>query len=107
MTDPLQNSPASVQAARWFAAQRRKLGTLEERESYRRWAENQANRDALAKLHALWADLGRVQVDEPYCPTARPSFKVMIAIACIATATAGLMWGVEGPFWTCLNWTTR
>lgn len=108
MTQEFGTSPVSAQAARWFAAQLRRLASLEERESYRRWAENAANRRALARLHALWADLEHVYTGaEQHRRIAHPSRKVAIVTGCVAAATLCLLCFVGGPFWTTLDWTTR
>jgi ferric-dicitrate binding protein FerR (iron transport regulator) len=107
MPKDLPTSAETAQAARWFAAQRRRLGSLEELDSYRHWSESAANRSALARLHALWADLGHAYAADEHSSIAPPSRKVAIAIGCIAAATLGLMCCVEGPFWTSLDWITR
>ena len=107
MTQYFRTPSATAQAARWFAAQRRKLGTLEERESYRRWGENANNRRAVARMHALWADLGYIYVSEQHNNTAHPSGETAVAIGCVAATTLALMFYVRGPFWTSLDWITR
>ncbi len=46
------------EAARWFAARRRGVMTVEERDRYETWARDAVNVSAMARLERTWAAVG-------------------------------------------------
>jgi transmembrane sensor len=62
------NSPME-EAARWFAARRRNLMTLEERAEFERWAAIAENRSALESMERAWRTVGTLT---PHSSAATP-----------------------------------
>ena len=103
------------EAARWFAALRRGVMTVEDRARYENWVRDAANRSAMARLEGTWAALGvaedRLQaaVRRPAPPPrARFARSALVAAMCVVSLGIGVLsYSDETGFWTTLNWTDR
>lgn len=92
------------EAARWFAALRRGVMTLEECVAYEQWQRLRENREALAAMGELWESLeGTVLPSRP-----RTALKLAFAAICVLTLGTGIMSSASSAsFWTGLDWTNR
>jgi transmembrane sensor len=108
-------SSRQEEAARWFAASRRGVMTLEERAAYAAWRSDAANTAAIAEFQRLWDALELVK--ERYCegaiaaaPRMRGRFArpALVAALCALSLVIGVLSYRGGtPFWTALDWTDR
>jgi ferric-dicitrate binding protein FerR (iron transport regulator) len=104
---------ARVEAARWFAARRRGVMALEERNAYEQWVEDEDNRAALTEMDELWASLEQVSgaescIEPRRLIPSRMSRKFMVAIVSIVSFGIGLMSFIDSSnFWTSLDWVNR
>jgi transmembrane sensor len=101
------------QAARWFAAVRRGVMTVDDRSAFDAWRSERKNADALSEMEATWALL------ESLAPAAtrnvaasvrrsHPARAMMFAVACVASLGIGVMsYGGDSQFWTTLDWSNR
>jgi len=103
------------EAARWFAARRRGVMTVEERARFQAWAVDPANRTAMARLDKAWSALGAVEdqlldaIREP-APQPRSRFarSALLAAMCAVSLGIGILsYSDDTGFWTTLNWTDR
>jgi len=92
------------EAARWFAALRRGVMTLEERQAFEHWQRQRENRDALAAMGALWQSLeGAVLPPRP-----RIALRLAFAAICVLTLGTGILSSAkDASFWNGLDWTNR
>ena len=103
----------SEEAADWFAALRRGVMTLEERDEFARWSKQCANAAAMRELEATWAMLESAR--PALCGSAplrsqrhKPARAMMLAVACVASLGIGIMsYGGNDQFWTTLDWSNR
>lgn len=96
------------EAARWFAALRRGVMTIQEHEEYERWIAAKANRAALARMETVWSG---VESANPR-PVPHLGRKVMVAALCATLGMALLAFSSNsGPgnsgFWNSLDWANR
>jgi ferric-dicitrate binding protein FerR (iron transport regulator) len=103
------------EAARWFAARRRGVMTVEERALYEDWVSDVNNVSAIARMEQAWKALGvaehRMQGvgKVPSLPSrsrlARPA---LLAAMCVVSLGIGVLsYADDTGFWTTLNWTDR
>jgi ferric-dicitrate binding protein FerR (iron transport regulator) len=102
-------------AARWFAARRRGVMTVEDRARYQTWVGDPANASAMARLDRAWSALGAVEdqlleaTREP-APQLRSRFarSALLAAMCVVSLGIGVLsYSDDTGFWTTLNWTDR
>jgi ferric-dicitrate binding protein FerR (iron transport regulator) len=103
------------EAARWFAARRRGVMTVEERALYEVWVSDAHNSSAMTRLEQAWAMVGAVEHhmretgQTPSAPQrsrlARPA---LLAAMCVVSLGIGVLsYADDTGFWTTLNWTDR
>lgn len=105
------------EAARWFAATRRGVMSLEERAAYAAWRSNRVNAAAMADFERVWQSLelvrDRYSDDVPdravqHSPQrwfARPA---LVAAMCAVSLVIGVLsYSGDSHFWTALDWTDR
>jgi transmembrane sensor len=103
------------EAARWFAARRRGVMTVEERDRYEIWARDAVNVSAMARLERTWAAVGVAEgqlhkaVRRPAPPPrSRLARSALLAAMCAVSLGIGVLsYSDETGFWTTLNWTDR
>ncbi len=103
------------EAARWFAARRRGVMTVEERDRYESWVRDAANVSALARLDRTWAAVGiahdrlhDVAQRPAPPPRSRLARSALLAAMCAVSLGIGVLsYSDETGFWTTLNWTDR
>jgi ferric-dicitrate binding protein FerR (iron transport regulator) len=103
------------EAARWFAARRRGVMTVEERARYQAWFGDPANASAMAQLDRAWSALGAVEdrlldaMREPAPqPRSRYARSALLAAMCVVSLGIGVLsYSDDTGFWTTLNWTDR
>ena len=92
-------------AARWFAARRRGVMSVEERAAFDAWSAAPDNRSALRQMENIWAavgDLGGIE------RTPRKRNATVFAAMCVACVALGILTVETGsPFWTTLDWSDR
>lgn len=91
------------EAARWFAALRRGVMTIQEHHEYERWIAVRANRAALARMEDVWSG---VESANPR-PAPHLGRKVMVAALCATLGMALLSLTSNSGFWTSLDWANR
>lgn len=103
-------------AARWFAALRRGVMSLEERAAYEAWRRDRRNAAAMAECEALWQALEAVRMEFPHAASttvqdrhrARFGRPALVAAMCAVSLVIGaLSYGGHSAFWTTLDWTDR
>lgn len=103
------------EAARWFAARRRGVMTVEERDRYKAWSADPGNAAAIMRLNRTWSALGvaedrlddalRESVPQPRSRYARSA---LLAAMCVVSLGIGVLsYSDDTGFWTTLNWTDR
>ncbi len=103
------------EAARWFAARRRGVMTVEERARYQAWVGDPGNASAMALLDRTWSVLGAAEdrllhvMREPAPqPRSRLARSALLAAMCVVSLGIGVLsYSDETGFWTTLNWTDR
>jgi len=103
------------EAARWFAARRRGMMTVEERDRYEIWTRDAVNVSAMARLERTWAAVGVAEgqlhkaVRRPAPPPrSRLARSALLAAMCAVSLGIGVLsYSDETGFWTTLNWTDR
>lgn len=112
MSDVLETSRLD-EAARWFAARRRGVMSVEERARYEAWASDPGNLSAMDCLERVWTRLGAAQ-DRVHAPLHRGAQRSRLARPALLAAMCALSLGIgilsysdETGFWTTLNWTDR
>ena len=103
------------QAARWFAARRRGVMSVDERERYEALLRDPANASLMATLERAWSSLeiakDRFPLEQPM--PARPHWSklargALVAGMCVLTLGIGVLsYSDDSGFWTRLNWTDR
>lgn len=91
------------EAARWFAALRRGVMTIQEHGEYERWIAAKANRAALTRMEEVWSGL---ESADPH-PAAHLGRKVMVAALCATLGMELLTLTSNSSFWTSLDWANR
>lgn len=89
-----------AEAARWFAARRRNIMTIEEREEFERWSSDAENREALRLAERAWATSAALMPKMPVfspAPVYQPGRRRFLKAASVALAVAGL--GGAGFVW--------
>lgn len=100
-------------AARWFAASRRGVMTLEERAAFELWMKTPANAAAIDELRRTWDTLEKLrpkvsQTSAPKAKPRRPARAIMLAVACVASLGIGVLsYDNDAQFWTTLDWSNR
>jgi transmembrane sensor len=103
------------EAARWFAARRRGVMTVDERALYEVWVSDADNVSAMARLEQAWAlvgaaeprmrGLGQASSRPARSRLARPA---LLAAMCVVSLGIGVLsYADDTGFWTTLNWTDR
>jgi len=93
------------QAARWFAAQRRGVMSLEEQAARDAWLSSPENRKALSVLEKVWSVL-ETAPKPAMLPTR--SRKLLLAAICVSCVVLGLASStMGGEFWSGLDWINR
>lgn len=103
------------EAARWFAARRRGVMTVDERALYESWIGEADNVAAMARFEHTWRTLGtaehrmnragRITASVPRSRLARPA---LLAAMCVVSLGIGVLsYSDDTGFWTTLNWTDR
>ena len=108
-------SDRTQEAARWFAARRRGVMTVEERARYQAWIGDPANASAMTWLDRAWSTLGAVEdrllhaTREPAPqPRSRLARSALLAAMCAVSLGIGVLsYSDDTGFWTTLNWTDR
>jgi ferric-dicitrate binding protein FerR (iron transport regulator) len=104
---------AREDAARWFAARRRGVMTLEECAAHEKWLASGANRAAMTEMEGLWAALeGAGERNSDIARDAELAsqswHKIMVAVMCVISLGIGALSYTGNPsFWTSLDWTNR
>ncbi|HVZ27193.1 MAG TPA: DUF4880 domain-containing protein [Rhizomicrobium sp.] len=96
---------ATEEAARWFAALRRGVMSLEERAAYEAWVALPENKRAMEGMKALWASLEGTPK-----PAALPRHlrrALVSAIFVSSLAVTAISVAGNSHFWTALDWTNR
>ena len=102
-------------AARWFAARRRGVMTVEDRARYQAWIGDPANASAMSRLDRTWSALGAVEgqlldaIRDP-APRSRSRYarSALLAAMCAVSLGIGVLsYSDDTGFWTTLNWTDR
>ena len=103
------------EAARWFAARRRGVMALDEREAYAVWLRDAANAAAMAEFERLWK---LVSIAEPYLSATPGGHRavrgnsavrsaLVAAMCAVSIGIAALSYSGSPAFWTTLDWTDR
>ena len=116
----MSDATSSIQrqeAARWFAASRRGVMSLEERAAYARWRSDAANAATLAEFEQVWHAVEQIQgvasgshAEAVTLPQrgkrfARPA---LVAAMCAVSLVIGVLsYSGDSQFWTALDWTAR
>lgn len=108
----LSTSSDIDQAARWFAAMRRGVMSLDERDSLHRWRSHPANDSELRRLEAIWRALDGTTGRRP---SRSPRPRAALARSAMVVVVVGMvLFGAEslprlGPpqAWTELDWWSR
>ena len=103
------------EAARWFAALRRGVMTVDERARYQSWAADPINAAEMARLNRAWSALGVAEdrlldaMAEPKAePRSRYARSALLAAMCVVSLGIGVLsYSDDTGFWTTLNWTDR
>jgi transmembrane sensor len=111
----LRETPREQEAARWFAALRRGVMSLEERSAFEAWRGDAANARAIADLERIWGALGVLQgqfagaSSVPSAPAMRAKVARSAVLAVFAVSLGIGILSYSGPdrFWTTLDWTAR
>jgi ferric-dicitrate binding protein FerR (iron transport regulator) len=105
------------EAARWFAASRRGVMSIEERAAYARWRSDAVNAATLAEFEQVWHAVDKIQGlvagGHPEAATlpqrgtrfARPA--LVAAMCAVSLAIGVLSYSGDSQFWTALDWTAR
>lgn len=103
------------EAARWFAARRRGVMTVEERALYEVWVSDANNVSAMARMEQTWATVGAAEhriggpgqaPSQP--PRSRLARSALLAAMCAVSLGIGVLsYADDTGFWTTLNWTDR
>jgi ferric-dicitrate binding protein FerR (iron transport regulator) len=109
-------SPRHEEAARWFAALRRGVMSVEECEAYEDWRRDRANRSVFAELEHTWNALEGVKehLAGAGARSSRPSASrtfgrpALVAAMCAVSLVIGVLsYSGHSSFWTTLDWTDR
>ena len=103
------------EAARWFAARRRGVMSVDERALYEGWLDDAHNVSAMNRVerawsmldaaHGLFPDTAPPSESRPRSRFARPA---LMAAMCVVTLGIGVLsYSDHTGFWTALNWTDR
>jgi transmembrane sensor len=104
------------EAARWFAALRRGVMSLDERAAYEDWRRDRANRAAFAELEQTWDSLDAIRPHLVEASTAMVTARVhprlsrpaLVAAMCAVSLVIGVLsYSGHSSFWTVLDWTAR
>ena len=116
MTEPRMVSPQE-EAARWFAATRRGVMSLEERAAYAAWRKDRANAAAIAEFERVWQALELVRDryldgvagrEVQRSVQRRFSRPALVAAMCAVSLVIGVLsYSGDSHFWTALDWTDR
>jgi len=110
------SSARRQEAARWFAASRRGVMSLEERAAYARWRSDAANAATLAEFEQVWHAVQQqgvasgshaeaVSLPQRGKRLARPA---LVAAMCAVSLVIGVLsYSGDSQFWTALDWTAR
>ena len=103
------------EAARWFAARRRGVMTVDERSLYEVWVSDANNLSAMARMEQIWATVGAAEhrvrgagqaPSQP--PRSRLARSALLAAMCVVSLGIGVLsYADDTGFWTTLNWTDR
>jgi ferric-dicitrate binding protein FerR (iron transport regulator) len=99
-------------AARWFAASRRGVMSIEERAAYEAWRADARNAQAMAAMGRRWDMLQGLEEEFGAIPAPAakrgPARPVLVAAVCALSLVIGaLSYTGHGAFWTTLDWTDR
>ncbi len=103
-------------AARWFAAQRRGVMSIEERAAFESWRRDTRNAAAMAAMERSWEMLKALEgefaegaaMPAPSIARRHPARPVLVAAACALSLVIGaLSYSGHSAFWTTLDWTDR
>lgn len=89
MTDP--DNPRHEEAGRWFAAQRRGMMTLDERNALAVWRSDSRNAETLDRLTAAWDDIEGVSVPTEAAEPRTSRRGLLAAAVGVAAAVAALI----------------
>jgi transmembrane sensor len=93
------------EAARWFAAQRRGVMSLDEQAAREAWLSSRENRKALSVIEGLWSALETAPKPAMLPPMSR---KLLLAAICVSCLVLGLASSITGgEFWSGLDWINR
>jgi transmembrane sensor len=101
------------EAARWFAAKRRGVMTVEERAACAQWLRDPENAAAMTELDRVWAIVGVAERDlrgadeMPAKPNRAVRSALVAAMCAVSIGIAALSYGGNPNFWTTLDWTDR
>ena len=101
-------------AASWFAVLRRGLMTQEERAAFAAWRSEPHNARALASLQQLWDELDLARSPKGSAKNG-PAVRVaslwrsarLAAALTAATIMVSVIFRLDGPWWTTLDWWSR
>jgi len=93
------------EAARWFAAQRRGVMSLDEQAARTAWLSSPENQKALLVMEKLWAAL---EAAPKPAMLAAKSRNLLLAAICLSCLVIGLASSAAGSqFWSGLDWINR
>ena len=95
------------EAAKWFAVRRRGLMSAEEREAFAAWRGASANAAALDAMERIWRDLEPNAEASTVSPQGLPRSARVAAMLSAASLMAGLVYRLDGSWWTTLDWWSR
>jgi ferric-dicitrate binding protein FerR (iron transport regulator) len=101
------------EAARWFAAVRRGVMSLEERAALGDWLADRKNAAAMAQMERTWTVLEDMRPEITGAPAAEAmppaqTRAMMFAMACVASICICLLsYSGDQQFWMALDWASR
>ena len=104
------------EATRWFAALRRGVMSVEEREAFEAWRRDRQNRSVFAQIERGWQELeplrdcfaGRENDAEDMTGRAKFARPALVAAMCAVSLFIGVLsYTGNESFWTTLDWTAR
>lgn len=115
MTETLHTA-REEEAARWFAALRRGVMSVEEREAFEEWRRDRQNRVAFAEIERNWQELELLR--DCFTGTANDAADsagpqkfarpALVAAMCAVSLFIGVLsYTGNENFWTALDWTAR
>jgi transmembrane sensor len=115
MTETL-HAAREEEATRWFAALRRGVMSVEEREAFEEWRRDRQNRVIFAEIERDWQELALLHdcfgsaIKDGRAKKATQPFRrsALVAAMCAVSLAIGVLsYTGNDSFWTTLDWTAR